>query len=78
MGFPVPLNEWLREPIGHELLGLIESLRDRDLDFINSKKLSNLLSSQPKFSRGTWAMLCLETWFQQFHDSSHKFERTIK
>jgi asparagine synthase (glutamine-hydrolysing) len=78
MGFPVPLNEWLREPVGHELLGLIESLRDRDLAFINSKKLSNLLSSKPKFSRGIWAMLSLETWFQQFHDSSHKFEGTIK
>jgi asparagine synthase (glutamine-hydrolysing) len=77
MGFPVPLMEWMKEPVGHDLLGLIESLRDRDLEFLNSKNLTNMLAGQPRFSRGLWAMLSIEVWFQQFHDSTNKFKEAF-
>jgi asparagine synthase (glutamine-hydrolysing) len=73
MGFPVPLMEWMNEPVGRNVLGLIENLRDRDLEFLNSKNLTSMLAGQPKFSRGLWAMLSIEVWFQQFHDSANKF-----
>jgi len=73
MGFPVPIAEWSKGALGEEFTGLLESLRDRDLDFLNSKVLTSILSTAPKFSRGTWALLSLELWHEQFHDQAEVF-----
>jgi asparagine synthase (glutamine-hydrolysing) len=74
MGFPVPLAEWAKGPLKNDFDGLIESLRDRRLDFIHADHLTSILSTSPKFSRGIWALISLELWFQEFHDSSEKFQ----
>lgn len=68
MGFPVPLAEWSKGPLESGFKGLVEALRDRKLDFINADHLGAMLTSSPKFSRGTWALLSLELWMEQFHD----------
>jgi len=76
MGFPVPLAEWAKGPLKNDFDGLIESLRDRRLDFIHADHLTSILSTSPKFSRGIWALISLELWFQEFHDSNEKFQAT--
>jgi len=73
MGFPVPLAEWSRGSLEKEFKGLFEGLRDRNLDFIDSTHLNSMLENSAKFSRGTWALLSLELWMQQFHDSQSSF-----
>lgn len=69
MGFPVPLTEWARGPLQGHFNGLLESLRDRDLPFLNHAHLSEMLKDSPQFSRGLWALISLELWFQEFQDS---------
>jgi len=76
MGFPVPLAEWARGSLKKDFDGLLESLRDRDLDFINDIHLTDILNTSPKFSRGIWALISLEIWFQEFHDSADRFRAT--
>lgn len=67
MGFPVPLTEWAQGPLKKEFAGMMESLRDRNLDFINQSSINSILTDSPRFSRGTWALLSLELWLQAFH-----------
>lgn len=74
MGFPVPLAEWSKGPLESEFKGLLEGLRDRSLDYIDSSHLGTMLTSSPKFSRGTWALLSLELWMKQFHDAADSFK----
>lgn len=69
MGFPVPLNDWFKNEWQTDVKGLIESLRDRKLDFLNGEEFESLLSSQVKFSRGMWALLSLEMWMRIFSDN---------
>ncbi len=69
MGFPVPLVAWTQREWQHNVKGLLENLRDRNLDFLNEQHFESLLSTQVTFSRGLWALLSLEAWMQNFHDS---------
>jgi hypothetical protein len=71
MGFPVPLTEWAKGPLRGYFSGTLESLRDRDLPFLDGEQLTQMLQHSPRFSRGLWALVSLELWFQVFHDS-HK------
>lgn len=71
MGFPVPLTEWSRGPLRGYISGLLESIRDRDLPFLDSSYLTQILQDSPRFSRGLWALVSLELWFQAFHDVHH-------
>ena len=71
MGFPVPLNDWVRTN---------EKVRDFIFDNLKSTKAGNrhyltdgfsfeaLLSSQHAFSRNIWGLLSLELWHQEFID----------
>jgi asparagine synthase (glutamine-hydrolysing) len=71
MGFPVPLNLWLknggsaRDYIG-DILG---SQRAREREYL-SKGLSvdKVLNGQSIYGRNLWALLSLEIWHQQFID----------
>jgi asparagine synthase (glutamine-hydrolysing) len=74
MGFPVPLSEWSKGPLEKEFKGLLEGLRDRNLAYIDSNHISAMLTSSPKFSRGTWALLSLELWMKKFHDAAGSLE----
>ena len=62
MGFPVPLNNWARGAGKKEILRTLQSLSDRELDFINPSTLSEVLKSQDFAGRQLWAALTLENW----------------
>lgn len=71
MGFPVPLNDWVRQP------GIV---RDFVVDTMSSQKALNrpyfqvqvdvndLLDHSNPYGRNLWALLNLELWQQQFID----------
>jgi len=72
MGFPVPLNLWLkqggkaRDFIG-DILGS-DSARSRSY-LHNSLSIDDVLNSQSVYGRNLWALLSLEIWHTQFIDS---------
>lgn len=71
MGFPVPLNLWLKRPgPTRDLIGdLFGSEAARSRPYLNSPvSIDAVLDSQSTYGRNLWALLSLELWHQQFID----------
>lgn len=71
MGFPVPLNLWLkRGGKARELIGdILGSERARSRPYLMpGMSVDALLDSQSIYGRNLWALLSLELWHQQFID----------
>ena len=68
MGFPVPLSEWFNNELVEMHNEVIRSMAAHGRPGINSEALRTSVSAPPKFSRKTWALASLETWYQLFHD----------
>jgi len=71
MGFPVPLNLWLkRGGPTRELIGdILGSERARTRGYLgNGLSIDAVLDSQSAYGRNLWALLGLELWHQQFVD----------
>ena len=77
MGFPVPLNEWMRGELKDFVCGIFETGRDIGRPFFNSDIILENLSKEGKFSRKIWGLLSLEIWMQQFHDKAGEFKKQI-
>jgi asparagine synthase (glutamine-hydrolysing) len=72
MGFPVPLNLWLkRGGAAREFIGdLMGSRKAQSRPYLrNGIPLDAILDSQSEYGRNLWALLSLELWQQQFIDS---------
>jgi asparagine synthase (glutamine-hydrolysing) len=71
MGFPVPLNLWLkrggpaRDLIG-DILGSVNAKQRAYLK--DGLSVDAVLDSQSVYGRNLWALLGLELWHQQFVD----------
>ncbi|NER94648.1 MAG: asparagine synthase (glutamine-hydrolyzing) [Symploca sp. SIO1B1] len=71
MGFPVPLTEWLQEnPVKGFVQDILLSQASRERGLFNIKALENLITTEVRFGRQLWGVLCLELWHQQFLDRS--------
>lgn len=73
MGFPVPLNLWLkRGGPARDLIGdILGSQRARTRSYLgDSLSIDAVLDSQSAYGRNLWALLSLELWHQQFVDSA--------
>ena len=71
MGFPVPLNLWLkRGGKARDLIGdTFSSGKARSRPYLaKSLFLDEILDSQSIYGRNLWALLSLELWHQQFID----------
>ena len=71
MGFPVPLNLWLkRGGKARDLIGdTFSSSKARSRPYLaKSLSLDEILDSQSIYGRNLWALLSLELWHQQFID----------
>ncbi len=77
MGFPVPLQEWMRGPARDFVTDVFasEPARGRDL-FDNGSVLAGL-ERENRFGRQTWGLLCLELWQRAFHDREHSFKELL-
>jgi asparagine synthase (glutamine-hydrolysing) len=71
MGFPVPINLWLKRG-GHarDLIGdILGSERAKSRPYLMpGMSVDALLDSQSIYGRNLWALLSLELWHQQFID----------
>lgn len=72
MGFPVPLNLWLKKGgRARDLIGdLFSSQKAKTRPYLgNGLSLDAVLDSQSTYGRNLWALLSLELWHQQFVDA---------
>jgi asparagine synthase (glutamine-hydrolysing) len=68
MGFPVPLNEWLRGPIRDFVHDVLLSDRARHRGIYQMAGVERLLTTEQSFGRQLWGLLSLELWFRAFVD----------
>ncbi len=71
MGFPVPINLWLkRGGAARDLIGdIFSSPRARSRPYLNEDvSVDAILDSQSVYGRNLWALLSLELWHRQFVD----------
>lgn len=71
MGFPIPLNHWVREHAGvREYVGdiLSSSIAQQRPYLAKAIPVDDLLENQGPYGRALWGLLCLEVWQRQFID----------
>ncbi|NRQ01177.1 asparagine synthase (glutamine-hydrolyzing) [Marinobacterium sp. xm-d-530] len=68
MGFPVPLNDWMKGELSGFITEKIRALADKKRPYFNQQNLINSIESDNRFSRKVWALLSLELWYEAFHD----------
>jgi asparagine synthase (glutamine-hydrolysing) len=71
MGFPVPLNLWLKKGgAARDYIGdVLGSQRARERGYLaEGFSLDKVLDSQSVYGRNLWALLSLELWHRQFVD----------
>jgi asparagine synthase (glutamine-hydrolysing) len=73
MGFPVPLNLWLKRggPARDFIGDLMGSSRAQTRPYLKGKiPLDAVLNSQSEYGRNLWALISLELWQRHFIDAS--------
>ena len=73
MGFPVPLNDWLRKGgRTKQFVGdVLGSQKAKNRFYLKSGlKVDELLNGQGSYGRNLWGLLCLELWQLTFVDNS--------
>lgn len=79
MGFPVPLNEWLAGDLHEFMSDIFSSKKARQREYLNPEFDSrSLISTEGKFSRKLWGLLCLELWQQEFHDKANYYKDILE
>lgn len=70
MGFPVPLNEWMKKrPVKNFVCDILLSHRSRNRGIYTSQAIESMLNDQGVGGRQLWGALCLELWHQKFMDA---------
>lgn len=77
MGFPVPLNEWMKGELKDFTFDILQSGLARHDNFIDYNKIIGNLDKTGQFSRKIWGFLCYEVWQQQFHDRSLAYQSML-
>jgi asparagine synthase (glutamine-hydrolysing) len=78
MGFPVPLNEWVKGEARSFVWDTLSSKKALTREYIDNKRVLAQLESEPQFGRKLWGLLSLEIWQQQFHDREAEFKRLLE
>jgi asparagine synthase (glutamine-hydrolysing) len=78
MGFPVPLNEWLKGELKGFITEIFLSTKAKQRPYFNSEKILEGINSETQFGRKIWGLLSLELWHRNFHDQEHNFKKLIK
>ena len=78
MGFPVPLNDWIKKGIVHDFVNdIFHSDKAKSREYFNHNEIIKGIQNQNAFGRKAWGLLSLEIWQQQFHDQHQKFKNLI-
>jgi asparagine synthase (glutamine-hydrolysing) len=77
MGFPVPLQEWLRGPLRDFTRDVLSTPEARQRELTDNRAVLESIDREPQFGRKVWGLLCLELWQQQFHDREAEFKASV-
>ena len=77
MGFPVPLQEWMRGPARDFVTDVFSSEQALSRELFDNRKVLDGLERENRFGRQTWGLLCLEIWQRAFHDREHEFKNLL-
>jgi len=77
MGFPTPFTEWIQGDAHAFVRDTLSSRRALSRDLIDNRKVLQKVSTEPKFGRNIWGLLCLELWQQRFHDREAEFKTPL-
>ena len=77
MGFPTPLNEWLKNEAHDFVHDVFSTAQAQTRELIDNKSALGGLDNEPKFGRKAWGLLCLELWQQRFHDRESEFKKMV-
>ena len=77
MGFPVPLNKWVKNELKEFIYEIFSSKNALQREFINNKKVLDALDREAPFSRKIWGLLCIELWHKEFVDNAYRFRELL-
>lgn len=77
MGFPVPLNEWMKTDIKDFVHDIFSSKKMKERPYFNQSEILKSLNHETKFGRKIWGLLSLELWHRQFHDKAAEYRRLL-
>jgi asparagine synthase (glutamine-hydrolysing) len=77
MGFPVPLQEWMRGPARDFVNDTFSSEAALGRDLFDNRKVLAGLEREGRFGRQTWGLLSLELWQTLFHDREHEYKSLL-
>jgi asparagine synthase (glutamine-hydrolysing) len=80
MGFPVPLNEWIKGDLKEYIYDILHSGLNRSNQggFIDYQRVIDTIQNTGNFSRKVWGFLCYEMWHQVFHDQEATYRSLIQ
>lgn len=80
MGFPVPLNDWLKHDskVREYVNDLFRSQNAKQRHLFNNKEIIVSLENETKFGRKIWGLLSLEIWFKIFVDQASYYKKLIQ
>ncbi len=77
MGFPVPLNDWVKHEVRDFVVEAFSSQKALSRDLIDNAQVLRNLDLDRKFGRKLWGLLSLELWQQEFHDQAHRYKSLL-
>ncbi len=77
MGFPVPLNDWVKHEVRDFVVDVFSSGSALSRDMIDNRQVLNNLDRDRKFGRKLWGFLSLELWQQEFHDKAPMYRSLL-
>jgi asparagine synthase (glutamine-hydrolysing) len=78
MGFPVPLNDWLRNELKDFVGDMFSTEKAKSRAYFNHNEILTGLKTESKFGRKIWGLLSLELWHRQFYDQHYQFKNKLK
>ena len=67
MGFPVPLDEWIKEnDFLNFIISIIEDSKINDFSIFDLKEIINKVNMDRTFDRSLWGIICLCEWFNNY------------
>ena len=68
MGFPVPINEWMKGPLKSYIFDIFNSHAARTRGIYNTTSLLEQIENEGQFTRNLWGALNIELWHRQYID----------
>ena len=78
MGFPLPLNLWMKEELKDYIHDILSSKKALERDLVDNRMVLQKIDKEGKFSRNIWGMLSLEIWQKKFHDNAYRYRQMVK